>query len=157
MEPEPEVRYTRARFSTRLPVNRLYTHSHFWIAAEQEPRLWRVGFTRFATRMLGEFVELAFEARPGDQIRLGQTIGWAEGFKAVSDLFCVIDGQFVRGNPRLEQEAALAETDPYGEGWLYEAEGAPEADSVDVHGYAGFLDSTIEKMLGNGSGGIPGE
>ena len=156
MAPEQEIRYSRARFSTRLPVGRLYTHSHFWIA-EQGPSLWRVGFTRFATRMLGEFVELAFETRPGDPIHLGQTIGWAEGFKAVSDLFCVIDGRFVRGNPRLEQEVALAETDPYGEGWLYEAEGAPEGDSVDVHGYAGFLDSTIEKMLGQGLGGIAGE
>ena len=50
------IPYKRSRFQTRLPKNRLYTASHFWLA-EVEAGLWRVGFTRFATRMLGEIVE----------------------------------------------------------------------------------------------------
>src|SRR6185312_12180859 len=53
------IAYKRSRFSTRLPTDRLYTPSHFWCAAEPEG-VWRVGFTKFATRMLGDLVEFGF-------------------------------------------------------------------------------------------------
>ena len=52
---EHTLLYKRARFVTRLPVDRLYSPSHFWIA-EDKAGVWRVGFTRFATRMLGQIV-----------------------------------------------------------------------------------------------------
>ncbi len=67
--------------------------------------LWRVGFTKFATRMLGDFVEHAFEPKVGDPVTVGQTIGWVEGFKALTDLYCVADGTFAE----LRTRADLAE------------------------------------------------
>lgn len=139
------VHYKRSRFSTRLPVDRLYTPSHFWMA-EVEPGVWRVGFTRFATRMLGDFVEQGFEVKPGDRVEVGQAIGWVEGFKAVTDLYCVIAGEFLGGNPALAEDITLADTDPYGKGWLYCVRGQPEPNSVDVRGYTEILDLTIDKM-----------
>ena len=139
------IYYKRSRFSSRLPVDRLYTPSHFW-AAEVEPGVWRVGFTKFATRMLGDLVEHGFSAKPGDAVTVGQTIGWVEGFKALTDLYCVIDGAFLGGNPALEQDVTLTDSDPYGQGWLYAARGTPEPNSVDVHGYTQLLDLTIDKM-----------
>src|SRR5678816_2727905 len=54
------LHYKRSHFATQLPVNYLYTSSHAWIA-EQEPGLWRIGLTKFATRMLGEMVDHGFE------------------------------------------------------------------------------------------------
>ena len=47
----PDIHYKRSRFSTRLPWDRLYTASHFWVF-EAEPGRWRVGLTKFAARML---------------------------------------------------------------------------------------------------------
>ncbi|MGH9338912.1 MAG: glycine cleavage system protein H [Acidobacteriota bacterium] len=145
--PHEQVRYKRARFSTRLPAGRLYTSGHFWMS-EQEPNLWQVGMTKFATRMLGEMVEHGFEVEPGKAVQVGQVIGWVEGFKAASDLFCVVDGQFQRGNPNLDEKIRLLHTDPYGKGWLYEVRGTPEPNAVDVHGYVEVLDETIDRIRG---------
>jgi len=147
MDAPKEIRYRRSRFSTRLPVDRRYTLSHYWLL-EEEPGLWRVGFTRFATRMLGDFVEMGFEPQPGDIVAVGERIGWVEGFKALTDLYSVAAGEFVGGNAALEQDITPTDSDPYGEGWLYRVRGAPEPESVDVHGYVAALDSTIERMLG---------
>ena len=125
------VRFRHAHFSARFPVDCRYAPSHFWMrpaeaaagqagAAEDDaPRLWHVGFTKFATRMLGELVEMVLEVQPGDRVAGGQRLGTVEGFKAVSDLFCVIDGTFSAANPALTAEACLTHSDPYGAGWLY--------------------------------------
>ena len=72
--------FKRSKFSTRLPRGRLYTQSHFWML-EEENGIQRVGFTRFATRMLGEVVEFDFEVSLDAPIEIGQAIGWFEGFR----------------------------------------------------------------------------
>jgi glycine cleavage system H protein len=141
------ISYKRSRFQTRLPGNRLYTASHFWLA-QQEPELWRVGFTRFATRMLGEIVEHGFESKQADAVKVGQVIGWVEGFKAISDVYCVGDGTFAGGNPALDADATLIDKKPYLEGWLYQFRGAPDPNSMPVDRYIQLLDATIDKMVG---------
>jgi glycine cleavage system H protein len=140
------IYYKRARFLTHLPVDRLYTKSHYWLAASQ-PGEWRVGVTKFAGRMLGDMVEFSFGVKPGDHIEVGQMIGWVEGFKAVSDLYAVADGEFVGSNPDLDNDVTLIDSKPYGEGWLYAVRGNPEPGAVDVKGYIELLDATIDKML----------
>ncbi len=138
--------YKRGRFGTRLPTDRLYTRSHYWLR-EIAPGIHRIGFTKFAIRMLGDMVEFQFEANP--QVEVGEKIGWIEGFKAVSDIFSVAGGTFVESNPQLQQDITLLESDPYNQGWLYSINGAPEPGAVDVHGYVAILDATIDKMLAN--------
>ena len=141
------VRFKHARLSARFPVAFTYSKSHYWMAQdENDPDLWRVGFTKFATRMLGELVEAQWEAKDGAAVESGQQIGYVEGFKAASDLFCVMDGEFAGGNPLLEVDACLVRTSPFEDGWLYAVRGKPEAESVDVHGYIDFLNELIEKM-----------
>jgi glycine cleavage system H protein len=144
-DPNQIIFYKRSRFQSRLPKNRLYTASHFWLL-ETEPGLYRVGFTRFATRMLGELVEHGFEAKVGETIAVGQTIGWVEGFKALTDLYSVADGEFAGGNPQLEQDTTLIDKHPYDAGWLYQVRGRPDPNSMSVEGYIQLLDRTIDKM-----------
>lgn len=148
--PQVNVSYKRARFSTRLPAQRLYTAAHFWIAAQGDD-LWRVGFTKFATRMLGELVEHGFEVKPGESVEVGQIIGWMEGFKAATDLYCVVTGKFQGENPELEQRITRVHTDPYGRGWLYQVKGTPEPKAVDVQGYVDILNTTIDRLQGKTS------
>ena len=138
--------YRRARFGTRLPTDRVYTRSHYWLR-EIEPAVWRVGFTKFATRMLGDIVEYQFEVEPGSRVELGQKIGWIEGFKAVSDLYSVAQGEFAGANAEIRRDITVLESDPYEHGWLYQVSGRPEPDGVDANGYATILDATIDKML----------
>ncbi len=149
-DPAQCISYKRARFLTRLPTDRLYTASHFWVW--QQGGICRVGFTKFALRMLGDIVEFSFSAKPGQSVNVGETIGWVEGFKALSDVYCVAQGQFVRANPALESDITLLDTEPYGEGWLYEVQGQPQANTVDAQGYIALLDAAIDKLkTGKGS------
>ena len=138
--------YKRSHFVTHLPVNFRYTRSHFWLA-EQPDGVWRIGLTRFATRMLGDMVDHGFELEPGATVEFGQIIGWVEGFKAISDLYCVANGEFAGGNPLLKEKIVAVNKDPYGTGWLYQIRGAPDANCLDVHAYARFLDKAIDKIL----------
>lgn len=138
--------YKRSRFTTHLPVAYAYTASHAWLAAEAEG-VWRVGLTRFATRMLGEMVDHGFEVEPASGVTCGQIIGWVEGFKAISDLFCVAEGEFLGGNPLLHETITLVNKDPYGQGWLYRIQGRPDPKVMGVQAYVGLLDKTIDKIL----------
>jgi glycine cleavage system H protein len=138
--------YKRSRFVTHLPTDRLYTAGHYWLL-EETPGLWRVGLTRFATRMLGEIVEFGLSVPPGDAIALGQTVGFLEGFKAMSDVYSPVDGEFAGASEDLERDITLLESDPYGRGWLFRARGTPDPGRVDAEGYAAILDSTIDAML----------
>lgn len=138
--------YARCKFSTTLPKAYHYTAAHFWLARQAEPDLWRVGFTKFAVRMLGDFVEMDFKVSPGATIELADELGTFEGLKAVTTLFSVADGQFVRANPALAEHGELAHDDPYRRGWLYEVRGTPDPASVEVTGYIEILDTVITKM-----------
>jgi glycine cleavage system H protein len=144
--PPATLPYRRSRFSTRLPLGRLYTPSHYWLDGQQGGS-WRVGFTKFATRMLGDLVEYRFEVEPGQAIAIGQRVAWVEGFKAMSEVYAVVAGGFLGANPELERDVTVVDSDPYGRGWLYEARGEAEPAAVDARGYTSILDATIDKML----------
>jgi len=138
--------YKRSHFVTHLPVNHLYTRSHFWLAPMPEGE-WRVGLTKFATRMLGDMVDHGFEIEAGAAARLGQIVGWVEGFKAISDVYCVAQGTFLGGNSALRETISLIDKRPYGEGWLYAVRGDPDEKCLDVHGYREHLDRAIDLIL----------
>lgn len=144
---EPKkLHYRRARFVTQLPVEYRYSPSHYWIGPQADGS-WRVGLTKFATRMLGEMVELGFDAELGAAVESGQILGWVEGFKAIADVYCIAEGTFAGTNLALKQKVTLVNKDPYGAGWLYQVRGNPDAKCVDVHGYEHILDKTIDKIL----------
>ncbi len=138
--------YRRSHFVTHLPVSYRYSASHSWIAPEGEG-LWRVGLTRFATRMLGDMVDFGFELSLGSEVRTGEILGWVEGFKAISDIYCIADGTFEGINPALREKISLISKDCYGAGWLYVVEGVPDPQCLDVESYRQLLDKTIDKIL----------
>ena len=137
--------YKRSHFVTRLPLDRLYSPSHYWLL--EQHGIWSVGLTKFATRMLGEIVDYGFDIQPNTPVQPGQALGWIEGFKAISDLFSVIEGQFGLSNPQLSRSPEAIDRDCYGAGWLYQASGRPAAGCTDAHGYKSLLDATIDKLV----------
>lgn len=138
--------YKRSHFVTHLPVNYLYARSHFWLA-EQPDGAWRIGLTKFATRMLGEMVDHGFEIEPPCAVEPGQIVGWVEGFKAISDVYCVASGEFLGGNPALRERISLIDKHPYTDGWLYAVRGTPDEKRLDVNGYRDHLDRAIDLIL----------
>ncbi|MGZ8937714.1 MAG: glycine cleavage system protein H [Limisphaerales bacterium] len=142
------VLYKRATFVTHLPVEHLFTPSHSWLSAvPASPNLWRVGYTKFALRMLGELVDVQLEKKTDDAVEVGDVIGSIEGFKAISDLYSVANGRYVRGNPDLASKLEAIAEKPYDSGWLYEVEGEPDSRALDVDGYRNLLDATIDRLL----------
>jgi glycine cleavage system H protein len=149
--PAKTLPYRRSHFATQLPVDYLYAPSHAWITPRNDD-IWRVGLTKFATRMLGEMVDHGFETHVGAAVRPGQILGWVEGFKAISDLFCIAEGKFVGSNPALKEKISLISKEPYGAGWLYEVKGKPDGKCFDVHAYRALLDKTIDRILAQQKG-----
>jgi glycine cleavage system H protein len=129
-----------------LPLDRRYSAAHYWLL-EESTGVWRVGLTKFATRMLGDIVEFEFGVAPGADIKVGDEIGSIEGLKAITSVFATGTGHFLGEGTSLRKDVTLAESDPYGAGWLYRLQGEPAPDTVDVHGYVAILDATIDKML----------
>lgn len=146
MNTADHVRYRKARFSTRLPRGRRYTAAHYWLL-EEDDGIWRVGFTQFATRMLGDLVEYDFSITPGTPISVGQEIGSIEGFKALTVLYSAAEGDFLGVSEELAADITAPESDPYGRGWLYRVRGRPDPESLDVNGYTAVLDRTIDRLL----------
>ena len=97
------VFYKRSTFVTHLPKEALFSPSHYWLLPEADG-VWRVGFTKFATRMLGDLVDHQFEKQAGDPVASGDIVGSVEGFKAISDLYSPITGFFQSGNPGLQKD-----------------------------------------------------
>lgn len=140
------LHYKRSHFATQLPVDYLYSPSHAWLAQE-EGGLWRVGITKFASRMLGEMVDCGFEIAADSPVQCGQVIGWLEGFKAISDIFCVVDGNFAASNPVLKEKISVINKDCYGAGWIYRVSGKADPRCLDAGEYRQLLDKTIDRML----------
>lgn len=97
--------------------------------------------------MLGDIVDHQWEKEPGAAVGVGEIIGSIEGFKAISDLYCVVDGTFRGGNPDLREQIELVGEEPYARGWLYRARGTPDVRCVDVEKYRALLDTTIDRIL----------
>ena len=55
-----------------------------------------------------------------------KVIGWVEGFKAVTDVFCPMQGVFAGTNPDLEGDITLMQSAPYDRGWLFQVRGPIE-------------------------------
>jgi len=140
------LRYKRSRFSTRLHTERLYTAAHQWLWVRED--LVRVGFTKFALRMLGDPVEFEFELAPAAPVQRGPVVGWIEGFKAVTDVFCPLDGAFAGTNPALDEDITLLASKGYEQGWLFAVRGRPDPSTLDAGGYSALLDETIDRMTG---------
>jgi len=145
--PMPETKfYKRSNFVTHLPVECLYSPSHFWLLRTSDTR-WRIGFTKFATRMLGEIVEVRFEKQTGTPVTGGDIVGSIEGFKAISDIYSCATGTFAGANPLLAVDVEKVGADPYGAGWLYEIDGEPDNRCLPLQAYVGILDATIDRIL----------
>ena len=139
------LNYQRCRFCTTLPEDLRYTPNHYWLR-EQSPGVWQVGLTPWAIRLIGDSVEYHFDVVSGDLIKLGQPIGWLEGFKALSDIDSIGNGVFQGENPILVTNLDAIGQDTYGSGWLYVLRGTVDSGLLDARKYAGLLDQTIDEI-----------
>lgn len=102
---------------SEVPEGLHYTEEHEYVRAADGDGEFYVGITDYAQSELGDvvFVELPSE---GDSFDKMEVFGTIEAVKAVSELFCPLAGEVLEVNGSLDDDPALVNTDPYGEGWM---------------------------------------
>jgi glycine cleavage system H protein len=126
------------------PDDLKYSSEHEWVRSPGETDgAVRIGITHFAQDALGDIVYVSLP-EVGTEIAAGDTVGELESTKSVSDVFSPVGGKVVARNDALDATPELVNSDPYGEGWLFEVavSDTAEVDSLmDAAAYQGTLDS----------------
>ncbi|WP_067862576.1 glycine cleavage system protein GcvH [Nocardia shimofusensis] len=117
------------------PEDLRYTEEHEWVRRIGPTRV-RVGITDYAQSQLGDvvFVQLPDVPRTADA---GESVAEVESTKSVSDIYAPFAAKIVVVNEELTAAPETLNADPYGAGWLFEA----EADD------ASWLDTTLGELL----------
>ena len=95
---------------------RYYTDEHEWIDVAGD--IATVGITDYAQGQLGDIVFVELPA-VGTAITKGKDAAVVESVKAASDVYAPIDGEVTETNGALEEDPALVNTAPEGEGWFF--------------------------------------
>ena len=100
-------------------TERKFTDEHEWIAVEGD--ICAVGISDYAQKQLGDivFVELP---EIGRALAQGDEAAVIESVKAASELFAPVSGTVAAVNDALNDEPALVNEDPTGEGWFLRVE-----------------------------------
>ena len=101
------------------PEQLRYTSEHEWVQPVGD-RL-RVGITAYAQDALGDIVFVSLPDE-GATVTAGSAVGEVESTKSVSDLYTPVTGTVVGRNEALDGTPELVNTDPYGDGWMFEIE-----------------------------------
>lgn len=112
-----------------VPAELKYTKDHEWIKIDGN--IATVGITDFAQKELGDIVFVEIETE-GEDLKSEDVFGTVEAVKTVSDLFMPISGKVIEFNEGLEDDPALVNSDPYGDGWMIkiEIEDSSELDAL---------------------------
>ncbi|MEO7268808.1 MAG: glycine cleavage system protein GcvH [Knoellia sp.] len=118
------------------PSDLRYTAEHEWVRATEGGAV-RIGITSFAQDALGDVVYVSLPA-VGDTVAVGDACGEVESTKSVSDLYAPLAGEVSAVNAALDASPELVNSDPYGEGWMYElkpSDAAAVEGLLDVEAY----------------------
>lgn len=122
-------------------MTRYFTQDHEWIEVDGDTAT--VGITDYAQGQLGDivFVEVPSE---GTALSKGGEAAVVESVKAASDVYSPVSGTVTEGNPSLEDDPALVNTAPEGDGWFFKLtiSDAGELDGLmDEAAYKAFCDT----------------
>ncbi|MEP6852545.1 MAG: glycine cleavage system protein GcvH [bacterium] len=128
---------------TAVPGDLHYTAEHEWArladGADGRPVV-RVGITAYAQSSLGDIVFVQLP-EVGTTVTEGEALGEVESTKSVSDLYAPVTGEVTARNDAVESSPDLANSDPYGAGWLL------EISIADAAAYDGLLDAEAYQSL----------
>jgi glycine cleavage system H protein len=122
-----------------IPDNLRYSKEHEWVKLEGD--IATIGVTDYAQGELGDIVFIELPG-VGAKLELMKPFGTIEAVKAVSDIFAPVTGTVAEINAALEADAALVNSDPYGDGWIVKVKIANKAEFdqlLDAKAYAGLI------------------
>lgn len=103
---------------SNIPSELKFTTSHEWVRNEGDG-VYTIGISDHAQELLGDMV---FVDLPDvdDEVASGDDCAVAESVKAASDIYSPLSGTVVAINEELEDSPELLNSDPYGDGWLFQ-------------------------------------
>jgi glycine cleavage system H protein len=106
-----------------VPQGLKYTKEHEWI--KLEGKIATIGITDHAQSELGDIVYVEIDT-VGENVIKDEVFGTVEAVKTTSDLYMPLSGKVLEFNPLLSEDGddnpALINDDPYGEGWIIKVE-----------------------------------
>jgi len=122
----------------QIPQELRYSNDHEW--AKVNDSTVRVGITDYAQDALGDvvFVDLP---KVGTDVSVGGVVGEVESTKSVSEIYAPVGGTIAAVNESLKTSPELVNSDPYGEGWIYEITTTSQGD------YDALLDAAAYEAL----------
>ena len=125
---------------SRFPEDLQYSSEHEWIRGGNGSIV-RIGITDYAAEALGDIVYVSLPA-VGDEVAVGDACGELESTKSVSDVYSPVAGVITAVNEQLNDAPETVNTDPFGDGWLFEIEMAADCstdDLLDAEAYAALV------------------
>jgi glycine cleavage system H protein len=101
-----------------IPENLKYTKDHEWVKVVGN--VGTIGVTEFAQGELGDVIYVDVTAT--DTVSKGDSCGTIEAVKTVSDIFAPVSGKIIEVNTKINDNPAVVNQDPYGEGWMFKVE-----------------------------------
>jgi glycine cleavage system H protein len=108
-----------------VPSDLRYTADHEWVKIDGD--IATVGVTDFAQGELGDIVFVEVETE-GEELEAEDVFGTIEAVKTVSDLILPLTGEVIEFNEALEDDPALINSDPFGDGWIIKLKMSNVAD-----------------------------
>jgi len=120
------------------PKDYRYSKEHEWVKVDGSTAT--LGITDHAQKELGDVVFLEL-AEVGRKLEPGQILGTVESVKAVSEIYCPVDGEIIERNTALIDHPEELNQDPHGKAWMVKLKLAPGADTsalMDASAYEAF-------------------
>jgi glycine cleavage system H protein len=114
------------------PDDLKYTAEHEWVrVADDSDGRARVGITYYAQEQLGDIVFVTLPEL-GAEVAAGDPCGEVESTKSVSDVYAPVSGTVVARNDALDASPELVNSEPYGDGWMFEIEPSDPEEMSDL-------------------------
>ncbi len=127
---------------SNIPSELKFTASHEWVRPEGDG-VYSVGISDHAQALLGDMV---FVDLPdvGDAVDAGDDCAVAESVKAASDIYTPLTGEIVAVNEDLDGSPELVNSDPYGDGWLFQIRISDSAELDELMDAEAYTDAIEE-------------
>ncbi|OBU45656.1 glycine cleavage system protein H [Photobacterium damselae] len=101
-----------------VPSDLKFTHSHEWVRDEGNG-IYTIGITEHAQSLLGDMVFIDLPELE-DELEAGDDCAVVESVKSASNIYAPLTGVVVAINEDLDGAPGLVNSDPYGDGWLFQ-------------------------------------
>lgn len=123
-----------------IPDNLKFTKTDEWF----DPETGKAGLTDYAQGQLSDIVFVEIVASVGDDLQVGKPIASVESVKAAAESYAPVAAKVVAVNESLSDNPEILNSDPYGEGWLIQVEGADFSAMLDADAYSKYCEERTQ-------------